>query len=210
MAVGYDRFLHRHRFTALAYDTLENSFVRDRYNPEQFAQEFAFFKAREIERTQVELGDGADVFHADPGLILAGQSWGIYRGDIEARATAFKSIEVNGGAGNDWIFGGANDDLIRGGTGRDLIFGGEGNDILLGQDGDDIIAGNWQLNTTLQRDSGDPLNAFTDYVAPDTPTLAQLRLTTRRLRSLLATLPRRWLSRCRRLDQLALALVQDR
>ena len=46
-----------------------------------------------------------------------------------------------GGAGNDLLIGGAGDDDIRGGSGSDLLIGGAGNDVLRGGSGNDLLIG---------------------------------------------------------------------
>ncbi|HYC02716.1 MAG TPA: calcium-binding protein [Azospirillaceae bacterium] len=57
-------------------------------------------------------------------------------GDI---ATATKSVNVTGGAGNDVLTGGAGNDSVTGGAGNDVINGGSGSDVLDGGAGADQI-----------------------------------------------------------------------
>ncbi|MBX3436714.1 MAG: FG-GAP repeat protein, partial [Planctomycetaceae bacterium] len=155
--LGYDRFLHRHRISTLVWDAGNQVFLTEAHlNPElnptgttlidqsssPFLQKYAFFHARDVERTVIDTGDGVDVVHADPGFVLNNQTWGISRGDVQARATAFTNVEIHGGDGKDWLFGGASNDVIFGGDNRDFIAGGEGDDHLFGEDGDDEITGN--------------------------------------------------------------------
>jgi uncharacterized delta-60 repeat protein len=157
VAVGFDRFSQRHRITGLVWDLDSNSFVVDPFNADQFAQQFAYFRVRDVDRTEFLLGDGADVFRADPGFLLNGSAWGIQQGDVQAGARAFTTIDVDGGPGNDLLLGGATNMILRGGPGRDFLFGGDGDDILLGGAGSDVIAGNWWLDDDNRRRLVDPL-----------------------------------------------------
>ena len=54
-----------------------------------------------------------------------------------------RSIQLEGGTGNDMLYGGATTDVILGGDGDDGIFGNGGNDILRGEAGQDRIFGGW-------------------------------------------------------------------
>ncbi|MEE3283194.1 MAG: calcium-binding protein, partial [Planctomycetota bacterium] len=51
------------------------------------------------------------------------------------------ALQLNGGAGDDWIDGGTQDDAISGWTGDDTLYGRSGNDILVGGDGHDTLYG---------------------------------------------------------------------
>ncbi len=62
----------------------------------------------------VDLGPGADRFHAKGSLVGLG------------------SVRVNGGLGDDVIRGGAEDDLFESGPGADRLYGGPGADGLVG------------------------------------------------------------------------------
>lgn len=48
------------------------------------------------------------------------------------------AVEVNSGAGDDWLVGGSGDDTLRGGAGNDSFEGGSGADLIVGGDGIDI------------------------------------------------------------------------
>ncbi len=153
VALGYDRFLHRHRITSLVWDTGNDQFVRDENGV--YEQTFSFFQARDVEGTIIQTGDGVDVVHADPGYILNNQSWGIARGDVETRALAFRSLEIHGGDDKDFLYGGASDDVIFGGIGRDFISGGEGDDRIFGGAGNDELAGNSRSFSELPQGTPD-------------------------------------------------------
>ena len=107
-----------------------------------YVQNFAFYQARNIERTVINTRSGDDVVHGDPEFKYPNvdSEWGIDPGDLEQRAL-LGALEIDGGPGNDRLFGGALDDRIEGGTGADLIMGGGGNDLLLGGPGDDLLVG---------------------------------------------------------------------
>ncbi|MBP2292543.1 calcium-binding protein [Azospirillum rugosum] len=73
----------------------------------------------DLEVSQVERvygGGGDDYFYAD-----------------------FRSVdvEINAGAGNDWLMGGSGNDTLRGGAGNDFFEGGEGADVIAGGAGID-------------------------------------------------------------------------
>ncbi|WP_109446520.1 calcium-binding protein [Azospirillum sp. TSH64] len=48
------------------------------------------------------------------------------------------AVEVNAGAGNDWMVGGSANDTLRGGAGNDSFEGGSGADVIVGGDGIDM------------------------------------------------------------------------
>ncbi|WP_291986182.1 PA14 domain-containing protein [Luteitalea sp.] len=141
VAVRYDVNLHRYEFTTLRWDIANQEFVRDDATG-IYEQDFAFFQARNIERTVIDTRAGDDEVHGDPGYMFPGtdSEWGIAPGDRERRGV-LGALEIRGGDGNDRLFGGANDDVIDGGSGIDFILGGVGDDTISGGDGDDLIAG---------------------------------------------------------------------
>ncbi|NOT02310.1 MAG: LEPR-XLL domain-containing protein, partial [Phycisphaerales bacterium] len=141
VAIGYDRFLHRYRLTALLWDQGNHVFVADPATG-RFAQEYAYFQSRDIERTVIDTGDGVDVVHADGGYIFNGETWGVARGDVQDNGLAYQSIEIRGGEGKDWLYGGAGVDIIYGEGNKDFIAGGEGDDHILGGAGNDELSGN--------------------------------------------------------------------
>jgi len=168
VAIGYDRFLHRHRFTSLVWDTANEQFVGEDIdgdgNNDAFVQLYAFFQIVDVEETVIDTRGGRDIVHADPNYILNGQTWGVTRGDVEARATAFGRLEIRGGAGQDVIYGGASSDTIYGQGQIDFIAGGEGDDRILGGDAGDYLFGNaWSVKPAGLDDvvagtpDGDPL-----------------------------------------------------
>ncbi len=110
--------------------------------PGQYAREYLFYQLHNVEDTQVELQEGDDTFHADPGYLFPGtnEEWGIKPGNFQQGALA-SSLRISGDVGDDELFGGSQDDWINGGPGDDLIFGALGNDELLGDGGSDTIFG---------------------------------------------------------------------
>jgi phospholipase/lecithinase/hemolysin len=52
-----------------------------------------------------------------------------------------KVVELDGGAGSDFLFGGNAADILRGGTGDDYLYGFEGNNWLQGDAGNDFLYG---------------------------------------------------------------------
>ncbi len=87
------------------------------------------------------MGSGDDIFHADAGYVLQGQSWGVNRGDVQAGAVSFAKLEVRGGNGSDIILGGVGDDILQGGAQTDFIAGGDGDDRILGGTENDQLFG---------------------------------------------------------------------
>lgn len=95
---------------------------------------------------QVNGGDGYDtvVVQGSNPVYIDLNVWNVervYGGDGdesfygEYRTVA---IEVNAGAGNDWLTGGSANDTLRGGAGNDSFEGGVGADVIAGGDGIDI------------------------------------------------------------------------
>ena len=80
------------------------------------------FDSANIQSVQVLLGDGND--HAVIGKRV------------------YKTVQLDGGAGNDYLKGGRGDDILLGGDGRDLLVGSHGRDLLIGGLGADRIVGN--------------------------------------------------------------------
>ena len=138
VAIGYDRFLGRQRLTALQYDFANQQFVQ---TAGVYAQEYAYFQTRSVESTVIDLRSGDDIFHADAGYVLQGQSWGVNRGDVQAGAVSFAKLEVRGGNGSDIILGGVGDDVLQGGSQTDFIAGGDGDDRILGGTENDQLFG---------------------------------------------------------------------
>jgi Ca2+-binding RTX toxin-like protein len=140
VALGYDRFLGRHRLMSLVWDCAHHRFVgtprdSDQTLIYQFEQRFAFFQCKEIEGTLIDTRGGGDIVHLDPHYFspsLGEKTWGIARGDVQSGASAYRRIEVRGGAG---------DDVIYGSDFSDILLGADGNDILVGHQGDDHIVG---------------------------------------------------------------------
>jgi len=60
-------------------------------------------------------------------------------GSWEGLADLGVSLDLDGGAGNDFLEGGDGDDILRGGIGNDTLIGGRGQDLLLGEEGDDLL-----------------------------------------------------------------------
>ena len=151
VAIGYDRFLHRHRLTSLIWDVANEQFVGEDVdgdgNVDVYQQLYAFFQAIDVEETVIDTRGGRDIVHADPNYILNGQTWGVGYGDVEAGATAFARLEIRG-SGQDVIYGGVSSDTIYGQEGHDFISGGMGDDRILGDDADDFVYGNsWAVGS---------------------------------------------------------------
>ncbi len=47
--------------------------------------------------------------------------------------------QINGRAGNDWLFGRGGNDVLRGGSGNDVLDGGDGHDYLFGNENNDLF-----------------------------------------------------------------------
>ncbi|MDF1845090.1 MAG: hypothetical protein P1U77_27055 [Rubripirellula sp.] len=151
VTLGYDRFLGRHKLSALVYDknsASDSSLPKFAAQDGRFLQQFAFFRAEGIERTVVDTRGGNDVVHADPGYLLNSETWGISAGDLAAGASAFEQLVIIGGRGLDVLHGGASSDVIVGDefatidSGRNWLGGYSGDDILLGASGVDYMYGN--------------------------------------------------------------------
>ena len=75
---------------------------------------------------------------------------------IENNNRSIIAMEVNGGAGEDWIYGGFGNDMLIGGSGDDTIKGRDGEDELFGGDGDDDLFGG-DDDDELNGDAGNDL-----------------------------------------------------
>ncbi|MCA9062604.1 MAG: proprotein convertase P-domain-containing protein, partial [Planctomycetaceae bacterium] len=143
-ALRYNTGLHRYEFSSLVWDIGQQQFAEDPSSPDQYLRQYLFFQTHNVEQTQIELQNGNDSFHADPGYLFPGsvgpEEWGIKLGNFEQGATA-GGLLINGGNGTDQLFGGALDDIINGGPGNDTIVGSQGNDSLYGDAGNDTIFG---------------------------------------------------------------------
>ncbi|HGP6117793.1 TPA: hypothetical protein ACLNXZ_003643, partial [Vibrio cholerae O1] len=113
-----------------------------------YAQQYAYWRAQEVEHTLVDLRSGNDEFHADPeyriplpdGSAYRSSEYGIARGAFQEGAYV-AALEISGGPGNDRLYGGVLDDVIDGGEGMDFIAGSLGDDLLRGGGGSDLIYG---------------------------------------------------------------------
>src|SRR5205085_4800108 len=155
VALGYDRFLGRHRLMALVWDTGKHEFTgrslpRARCDGPQsstayrFDQRISFFQCKDIEGTLLDTRGGSDIIHLNPDYFtpsLGERTWGVARGDVQAGATAFRRIEVRGGADRDMIYGSDYADLLLGQDGSDIIVGRKGDDLIVGGNGNDIVYG---------------------------------------------------------------------
>jgi Ca2+-binding RTX toxin-like protein len=142
-AIRYNAQAQRYEVAARVYDVANQRFLTQADGSPQL--EYAFFALRGIEAIQVELRDGDDEFHADPGYRMAGDpdaegEWGM-AATARPLGAPVDGLTIFGGNGNDRLFGGAGRDWIDGGAGRDVIAGGPGDDELHGGEGDDLIAG---------------------------------------------------------------------
>lgn len=85
---------------------------------------------------------GGDMDSAEIGRALQA-ALHVFGGSGEDRIVngAYRTVTIDGGSDEDFLYGSNASDLILGGTGPDHIFGGGGNDELHGGDGNDIIEG---------------------------------------------------------------------
>ena len=115
------------------------------------------FKAEEIERIEIRLGNGNDHASVADNIVLPVQIDG-GAGDDYLQGGGGPTVmmgskgndkliggrgsdQILGGDGNDFIIGGCGDDILDGGAGNDVLFGYRGNDTLLGGDGNDLLFG---------------------------------------------------------------------
>ncbi len=73
--------------------------------------------------------------------------------DATALGTAYKTLVIEGGTGDDLLTGGANADIIGGNAGDDRVVGFKGDDELFGGEGADVLV--WNNGDNTDRDSGD-------------------------------------------------------
>ncbi|MHC4880466.1 MAG: LamG-like jellyroll fold domain-containing protein, partial [Planctomycetota bacterium] len=144
-AIRYNTGLHRYEFSSLVWDIQNREFLKDETtaSTEDFERRFAYFQTLDVEQSAVDLRNGDDVFHADPGYRFPGvpdEEWGIAEGDVQQRGI-LGALQIFGGDGDDQIFGGVQADTIDGGEGVDSIAGGLGDDELLGGPGNDQLVG---------------------------------------------------------------------
>jgi Ca2+-binding RTX toxin-like protein len=131
------------------------------------------FKAADVKRIEMYLGDGND--HAqiagnidlpvtmDGGAgndhLNAGRGPAVLiGGDGNDKLIGSRGNDkVYGGTGNDLILGGGGNDFLDGGSGNDRILGSCGNDVILGGDGNDRLFGGWGDDQLLGGDGNDLL-----------------------------------------------------
>jgi len=75
----------------------------------------------------------------------------------------FRTNEIFGRGGNDWIFGGFRTDYLAGGDGNDRIFGLFGNDNLWGNAGDDKLFGGFGTDTAYFSGASSDYELQTQY-----------------------------------------------
>ncbi len=116
---------------------------------------------------------GNDIFHADPGYLLEGVTWGLGQGDSEAGAATFDQLSVRGGQGSDLILGGSESDVLVAGTlvdettaSKDVMAGGPGNDVILGSP-----VRNWLFGDDIHLSSDEELKALLSSIQAGTPDL---------------------------------------
>ena len=78
-------------------------------------ERYAYFQARNLSGTLIDLRNGLDVVHLDGGYTLNGESWGISRGDLQAGASAFANVEVKAGGVNPGSIADGTKDIASGG-----------------------------------------------------------------------------------------------
>ena len=91
------------------------------------------YKAPDLRRISIDLGDGNDVLDSGDGA---------------------PALSVSGGAGNDTIVGGSHNDTLRGDDGDDSIIGNAGDDSINGGTGSDTLFGNAGQDTINSQDGG--------------------------------------------------------
>ncbi|MEC9345696.1 MAG: hypothetical protein VYB54_05675 [Pseudomonadota bacterium] len=99
-----------------------------------------------VEEVEIALGGAGDnVSLGDlSGSDLADDTFIIRAGggdDFVDGALVGRSLDFDGGEGNDTLLGSTSDDLMVGGTGDDVIAGGAAGDVLRGEAGDDVLNG---------------------------------------------------------------------
>jgi Ca2+-binding RTX toxin-like protein/6-phosphogluconolactonase (cycloisomerase 2 family) len=113
------------------------------------------FKAAEIERIEIRLGNGNDHASIADNILLPVQIDG-GAGDDYLQAGG-GTAKLLGGDGNDKLIGGRGNDILIGGLGRDILIGGSGDDILDGGAGNDVLYGGRGYDTLLGGDGNDLL-----------------------------------------------------
>jgi Ca2+-binding RTX toxin-like protein len=113
------------------------------------------FNVKEIERIEIYLGDGNDHASIADNINLPVQIDG-GAGDDYLRAGGGPTV-ILGGKGSDKLIGGHGNDQILGGDGNDMIIGGCGDDILDGGVGNDLLFGCLGNDTLLGGDGNDLL-----------------------------------------------------
>lgn len=92
-----------------------------------------------VQRIEAFLGDGNDVFTADPNVFVNTYVFGDLGDDLITTGSGHDTI--SGGAGKNRLFGSAGNDRVNGSNGRDYLDGGEGEDRLYGKGGNDTLFG---------------------------------------------------------------------
>jgi Ca2+-binding RTX toxin-like protein len=113
------------------------------------------FKAAEIERIEIRLGNGNDHASIADNILLPVQIDG-GTGDDYLQAGG-GTAKLLGGDGNDKLIGGRGNDILIGGLGRDVLIGGSGDDALDGGAGKDVLFGCPGNDTLLGGDGNDLL-----------------------------------------------------
>lgn len=126
LAVAFNSTLARYEVAGLPWNPNRRAFE------EVSKLRYQFFSARDVERFEIDTGDGDDEVRADSGFTFDSSKheheWGFSPGDRQQRASLV-DLTIHGGPGNDRLYGGIGDDLLDGGPGCDFLVGGLGSDL---------------------------------------------------------------------------------
>ena len=83
------------------------------------------------------------------------------------RYTQLETVNIFGGAGDDYVTGSAFDDVISGGLGNDSLAGSVGADTLIGENGDDTLDGGVGIDSLIGGEGQDTVYAIVAGPQPD-------------------------------------------
>jgi Ca2+-binding RTX toxin-like protein len=114
---------------------------------------FRTFSAADIKRIEIRLGNGNDHASIADNILLPVQIDG-GAGDDYLQAGGGPATLL-GGDGKDTLIGGRCNDILIGGLGKDVLIGGSGDDILDGGAGNDVLYGGRGNDALLGGDGND-------------------------------------------------------
>ena len=112
------------------------------------------FYAPEVERVEVQPGDGND--RVDAGALTVGTYQSGGSGD-DTLIGGHGRDTLTAGAGRNRLYGGDDDDRLNGSNGRDFLYGEGGDDRLYGNGGNDFIDGGGNVDRLYGGDGDDEL-----------------------------------------------------